>query len=526
MSQTLAPIILFTYNRLWHTQQTIETLKKNTLAMDSEIFIFSDGPKKGDEDKVNQVRGYLKNVDGFKRITIIERDENLGLADSIIEGVTKIVNEHEKVIIMEDDLLTSPYFLKFMNDSLSFYENDSKVWHISGWTCPINTSGLDDNFFWQVMDCWGWATWKNRWSSFQKKPNKLIKEWDKRKIYKFDLDGSGVFWSQIKNNASGRINTWAIFWYATIFDNNGLCLTPAQSYVRNIGLDGSGVHCGDVDIFKSEILNLNPNIKLKSNIICSEKAQIRLKEFYKSKRKSWDQYFIDIMKNIPFIRVILKKIRCKLKPVKWKNLRNLTPISPVFGLDRGTPIDRVYIDDFIKKNKHLVTGRVCEIAERIYSERYGGDIEKIDILNYVANENASIVGDLTKFNTLPSNCIDCFILTQTLNFIYDYRKAIEGIHYMLADNGVALITVAGISQVSRYDMDRWGDYWRFTDLSIKCVFSEVFGGDNIEVNVYGNVLAATSFMQGISAEELTFQELFFKDPDFQVTIVVKAIKRK
>lgn len=223
----------------------------------------------------------------------------------------------------------------------------------------------------------------------------------------------------------------------------------------------------------------------------------------------------------------MKKILTRLfKKTNWHNLRNLEPISKVFAFDRGTPIDRVYIEDFLEKNKNFVKGVVCEIADNTYSKKYGSNIKKFEILHYTSdNKNATIVGDLTNVSTIPKGCIDCFILTQTLNFIYDFKSAISGLHHMLKDGGVALVTVSGISQISRYDMDRWGDYWRFTDLSIKKSFEEVFGENNVEVETYGNVLATTAFLQGISAEELTKDELFYRDKDYQITITIKAIKK-
>lgn len=215
-----------------------------------------------------------------------------------------------------------------------------------------------------------------------------------------------------------------------------------------------------------------------------------------------------------------------LKKPNWHNLRNLEPISRVFAFDRGTPIDRVYIEHFLESNRHLIQGTLCEIADNSYSKQYGSNVTKYEILHYTNdNSKATIVGDLTKIETLPKESIDCFILTQTLNFIYDFKSAIVGLHTMLKTGGVALVTVAGISQISRYDMDRWGDYWRFTDLSIKKAFEEIFGEENVEVNTYGNVLTATAFLQGISAEELTKDELFYIDNDYQVTITIKAMKK-
>lgn len=224
--------------------------------------------------------------------------------------------------------------------------------------------------------------------------------------------------------------------------------------------------------------------------------------------------------------MLLEALRRLFKQPNWHNLRNIEPVSRVFAFDRGTPIDRVYIEDFLEKNRSFVKGVLCEIADNNYSKKYGSNVESFEILHYTDdNKHATIIGDLTIISTLPKEKIDCFILTQTLNFIYDFKAAITGLHYMLKDGGVALVTVSGISQISRYDMDRWGDYWRFTDLSIKKVFEEVFGDGNIEVETYGNALVSTAFLQGIAAEELTKEELFYKDRDYQVNITVRAVKQ-
>jgi hypothetical protein len=226
------------------------------------------------------------------------------------------------------------------------------------------------------------------------------------------------------------------------------------------------------------------------------------------------------------IKKIFKLINKFRNPVNWYNLRRLEPISRVFGFDRGTPIDRIYIEYFLNMNKQHIQGAICEIAEDTYSKKYGSNVKAYEILHYTNdNPRATIVGDLTDINTLPQNKIDCFILTQTLNFIYDFKSAIKGVHYMLKKDGVVLVTVSGISQISRYDMDRWGDYWRFTDLSIKKAFEEIFGKDNVEVKTYGNVLTAVAFLHGISAEELSYDELFYEDPDYQIIIGIKAVKK-
>ncbi len=243
--KNLSPIVLFTYNRLEHTIRTINALKKNPLAVNSKLFIYSDGPASDDDNvKIQAVRRYIRQLKGFDFVEIIEQQNNTGLANSIVTGVTEIINVYGKTIIIEDDIVTSPQFLSYMNKALSYYKEQKDVWHISGWNYPIDTENLGDGFFWRTMNCWGWATWKDRWKYYKKNPSELIKKMSKSEIEKFNLDNSANFWTQVQQNYQGQMNTWAIFWYATIFNNNGLCFNPSQTYVENIGFDGSGTNTG------------------------------------------------------------------------------------------------------------------------------------------------------------------------------------------------------------------------------------------------------------------------------------------
>jgi hypothetical protein len=194
-------------------------------------------------------------------------------------------------------------------------------------------------------------------------------------------------------------------------------------------------------------------------------------------------------------------------------------------LDRGKPIDRYYIEKFLSENSAYIYGNVLEIAESYYSKMYGSKDIKLEILHATSdNPNATIIGDLTDLDSLPEGIIDCFICTQTFNFIYDVQAAIEGSYKLLKKDGVLLASVAGITQISEYDMQRWGDYWRFTTLSAEKAFSSVFGKNNVEVNCYGNVLSATALLHGISSEELTTEELDYKDKNYQITITIRATK--
>jgi hypothetical protein len=278
----LAPIILFTYNRLSHTKQAINALQNNYLANKSDIYIYSDGGKDAKSwEEVFEIRKYLKDISGFKNITIVKRDKNIGLAQNIIDGVTKIINEYGKIIVIEDDIVTNPFFLNFMNDSLDFYENKSKVWHISGWNYPISNENLDNTFLWRTMNCWGWATWRNRWDNYEKNPQKLLSSFSEKDIYEFNLDNATNFWEQVERNHNKQMNTWAIFWYATIFKNQGLCLNPTQSFVENIGFDGTGTNTGYRDNYSSNLSRENYEIKFENNLIENQTATDRIKLFFR-----------------------------------------------------------------------------------------------------------------------------------------------------------------------------------------------------------------------------------------------------
>jgi SAM-dependent methyltransferase len=226
-----------------------------------------------------------------------------------------------------------------------------------------------------------------------------------------------------------------------------------------------------------------------------------------------------------FERLLRILARRKVRVI-FNDLERTAPVSTVFGLDRGTPIDRYYIENFLKKNAHYIQGRVLEVGDSDYSRRFSkGKAESFEVLHAVSgNKAATIVGDLTDSATLPENYIDCFICTQTFNFIYDIQRAVNGAHHLLKPGGVLLATVSGISQISRYDMDRWGDYWRFTTASVEKLFAPVFKG-GVEIESFGNVLAACAFLQGITVEDLPDKTLLDEGAaDYQMLISVVARK--
>jgi hypothetical protein len=282
----LAPILLFVYNRPWHTRKTVKALKNNELASESELFIYADGAKNDDAlRQVKEVRDYIKTIDGFKKIIIIEQDENIGLANSIISGVTKVVNEYGKIIVIEDDIFTSPYFLKFMNEALKFYKDKDRIWHVSGWNYPIDSDNLEDVFISRLMNCWGWATWADKWQYYEKNIDKTIKIFSKEDVNSFNLDGSKDFFEQVIENKKKKIDTWAIFWYVTIFKKDGLCVNPTQTFVENIGNDGSGVHCGKSETYVTNI-SMHKDIKFITKISENKTAFERIQGFYKAEKRS------------------------------------------------------------------------------------------------------------------------------------------------------------------------------------------------------------------------------------------------
>ena len=282
-----APVVLFVYNRPSHTRQTVEALLKNPEAGDSDLIVFSDGPKNAaSESKVKEVRQYLRTIKGFKRIRIIEREQNIGLAANIISGVTEVVNDYGRVIVLEDDIVTSTYFLQYMNDALDYYHDKEKVMHISGYMFPVDPQGLPETFFYRSTSCWGWATWKRAWDYFDKNIDKLFREFSKKDIRAFNLDGGCNFWQQVIDNKKQKIDTWAIFWYASVFKNNGLCLHPSVSLVKNIGHDRSGTHCGDSKIFDGPIVD-TPISYFETNIVESQLALSKMQEFYRDTRRTF-----------------------------------------------------------------------------------------------------------------------------------------------------------------------------------------------------------------------------------------------
>jgi hypothetical protein len=320
----LAPIILFVYNRPWHTRQTLEALSKNELARDSHLIVYCDGPKmeatQDDLNKIKQVRSVIREKKWCKTIEIVESETNQGLADSIIKGVSEVVNRYGRIIVLEDDIITSPGFLKYMNDALAVYEYEERVMNISAYFPPIKET-LPNTFFFNIASCWGWGTWKRAWEKLNTDTNYLINKIEREnKISLFNIEDGYDFYSHLLLNKEGEIKTWAIKWYATMFLNQGYSLHTFPSLVNNIGHDGQGVHCAPTTIFYWNQLSLGSAVN-KLPIKENSYARMLFRGFYKSNNfhvNKYDSYYKRRLRNIfeKYVPIILQQFYYNFRNAK------------------------------------------------------------------------------------------------------------------------------------------------------------------------------------------------------------------
>ncbi|MGM0934477.1 MAG: glycosyltransferase family 2 protein [Bacteroidota bacterium] len=251
----LAPLVLFTYNRLEETQQTICALQKNILAKDSELIIFSDGPKnENGQKKIKEIREYLRSIKGFKKVQIIESKVNKGLAKSIIDGVTQIIEEYGRVIVLEDDLITSPNFLNFMNQALNFYNNDNEIISISGYTLDLpSLPGTNDFYFGYRASSWGWATWEDRWKNIEWDLNDYNEFKEDRNAQKIFNRGGSDLSQMLENQVKAKIDSWAIRFCYHQSKSNLKTVFPASSKIRSIGFGSDATHTSNTTRFETKL---------------------------------------------------------------------------------------------------------------------------------------------------------------------------------------------------------------------------------------------------------------------------------
>jgi hypothetical protein len=257
----LAPIVLFVYNRPWHTRRTVEALQQNEFAIESDLIIFSDGSKDTvSQEQVAKVRHYIHKIDRFKSVAIVERRKNLGLAKSVITGVTDIIEKYGRAIVLEDDLLTSPYFLAYMNNGLNTFKDESRVFSITGFNLSekIMTIPRDYKYgayFSPRASSWSWGSWKNRWEKVDwtasEFPELVLDKSFKRE---FNFSGNDRF-NNLIAHMNGKIDSWAIRWDLAHHKHNAYCVYPLKSFVHNTGNDGTGIHCvhKKINIFKNDL---------------------------------------------------------------------------------------------------------------------------------------------------------------------------------------------------------------------------------------------------------------------------------
>ena len=297
-----SPICLFVYKRPKHTRLTVESLLKNPEARDSILYVFGDGPKTEiDHQDVELVKNYLLGVQGFKEIHFNWNVKNQGLAPSIISGVSSVLEKHSTVIILEDDMVLSPYFLKFMNDALEKYSSTMEVACVHGYIYP-STLPRPETFFLKGADCWGWGTWSRAWAEFEADGQKLLTELENRNLtYEFDFDGTYPYTDMLRRQIRGEVSSWAIRWYASAFLKDRLCLYPGQSLLNNIGFDNSGENCAADPCFEVELAR-HPVLIGDLPLIEDLKAKRTVKLFFMSLKPSF-----------------LNRIRLKvLRFLKWR----------------------------------------------------------------------------------------------------------------------------------------------------------------------------------------------------------------
>ena len=295
----LSPICLFTYNRLDLTQQTVEALQRNYLAPLSDLFIFSDGAKNNkDLIKVNEVRSYIKIISGFKSVTIKESIVNKGLANSIINGITEIIVKYGKVIVLEDDQVSSPNFLNFINLALEFYKGDKRIQSINGYSLSL-ADKINDVYFQVRPFPWGWATWEDRWDKniFNKEDLKTIIANNKIILKQFRKTCGNDISTMLINSINNKNDSWYVRWTFDHFRKNTYSVYPAFSHIQNIGHNEDGTHCKGINPYESRLIDIN-------------KVEYHFLNFQLPQKKSIDEFLKYFTKKHKLI------VRIKLLPSK------------------------------------------------------------------------------------------------------------------------------------------------------------------------------------------------------------------
>jgi peptidoglycan/xylan/chitin deacetylase (PgdA/CDA1 family) len=511
------PVVLFAYNRPKHVRLTLSCLKKNNVSL---IYAFSDGPRSDtDRPLVEEVRSVLRAVD-WCELTLFERTENLGLGRSILTGVAEIFQRHEAVIVFEDDLVCVPGTYNYLCSALRHYRDDQRVMSVTGWTHPrVTPSGVQDKpYFDGRAESLVWGAWARSWSGMKQDAWRLLQQCHQQGIdvFRYGADLPATAKQELQQNV------WAvrfIYWHLL---QRGLCMRPPWSMVEHIG------YGADATNTKKEEWFTNPPLRTAPVPPDTWPQSVEDPEC----PRLWQRIY-----GYPPSAGRAGGAASAAKPTPAAERANsnqpktdgefdcrTAPRSRVFGIDRGLPIDRYYIEKFLHANRDLIHGHVLEIGDSGYTKKFGRDLDRVDVLSVVEDPQATIVGDLATGEAIPRGAFDCIILVQTLQMIFDVKAAVRHAIDALKPGGALLVTGSGISQISRYDMDRWGEYWRFTDRALKSLLSEVLPGDRVHVEAHGNLAVAKAFLEGLSMQEIPAAALDMNDPDYQVLVTAKAIK--
>jgi hypothetical protein len=298
----LAPVALFLYNRPFHSKITISHLKRNFLAKKTQLYIFLDGPKNNfDIKKISEIKNLIKDIKGFKKVNFFFRSKNYGLSKSFIEGISYVLKYHERVIVLEDDNLTSKYFLKYMNDSLELYKNDNKVCSVSGYVYPVNFHKELKTFFIRGADTWGCGIWKRSWKYFEPNGTKLLRILKLKKLqYDFNLSESIDMINMLKDQIKNKNDSWTVRWAAINFINNFLTLYPTKSFVKNIGNEGSGTHALHSNMYDVKLINYYSNFKKIPIVENKISRELFIRFFYSFSRYKYFWRFIKILKRYKY----------------------------------------------------------------------------------------------------------------------------------------------------------------------------------------------------------------------------------
>ena len=288
MGHPIHPIVIFAYARPVHLKRTLDSLAANPGSSDHPLYIFCDGPSaKTNMNELRLTRSIAASEQRFPQKEIYLSDVNKGLANSIIEGETSILNRYESVIVLEDDMEVSPNYLDYMRQGLDKYREHPQVASICGYMYPINANDLPDVFFLKGTDCWGWGTWQRAWAIFEANGKNLLEKLHEKNLtYEFDYDGAYPYVQMLKDQILGRNNSWAIRWHASAYLLGMLSCFPKHSFVKNIGLDGTGTHCGteqhlDVDLSAKNAYSIN---EFPDDVSLNHDARNRIRDFFLSSK--------------------------------------------------------------------------------------------------------------------------------------------------------------------------------------------------------------------------------------------------